>query len=165
MAARVGLALIIAAGLVWLVPAALREARQAPNVEFTTITGERGRLADFRGHPVLVTFWASDCRVCLSEIAGLGELHREFSGDGFQLLAIAMDYDVPSRVVDLVRLRRLPYRVVLDSSARLATAFERVKGVPTTFLIAPDGDIRYRVAGEIDFVAVRGIIRTMLGES
>lgn len=156
---------LIAAGLLWVALGALQRSREAPDIAFTTITGEQRRISDFHGFPVLVTFWASDCRTCVSEIPDLDKLYREFSGHGFQLIAIAMHYDLPSRVMALVQSADVPYRVVLDPAAKFARAFDRVEWVPTTFLIAPDGTIRYRVLGAIDFATLRNKIRLILGES
>lgn len=161
---RIWLGGIAAAGILSLVAVALRSAPSAPDLAFTTITGESMRLSDFQGHPVLVTFWASDCGPCIAEIPTLDRLYRDYSEDGFHLIAIAMHYDLPSRVVALVQAAHVAYPVVLDPAAEIAGAFGGVPGVPMAFLIAPDGTIRDRISGAIDFAAVREKIRNWLGE-
>lgn len=160
-------AALIAGGLLllcWRAYERVQSLWTAPDVSFVTVQGEHLRLSDLRGGPVLITFWASDCGPCLSEIPDLDKLQREWSTRGLQLIAVAMRYDLPSRVWSLVQSARPSYRVVLDSSGALAAAFGRVSAVPTTFLIAPDGTLRERLVGPIDFATVRHHLFMMLGD-
>ncbi len=136
----------------------------APDVSYVTVRGQQLRLSELRGRAVLMTFWASDCRPCLAEIPELDQLQREWSTPGLEVIAVAMQYDLPSRVWALVEAARIPYQVVLDSSGALATAFGGISGVPTTFLIAPDGTIHDRWSGPLDFARVRRRLTSMLGE-
>lgn len=135
----------------------------APDAEFVTIEGEHIRLRELRGHPVLVTFWASDCRACIEEMPDLAELHREFSEQGFKLISVAMPYDMPSRVLALAEAKQLPYAVALDPLGHLADMFDRVRLVPNSFLIAPDGYIVMRQLGRIDARNLRDRVERMLG--
>jgi peroxiredoxin len=137
----------------------------APDVEFTTLKGERIRLRDLRGHPVLVTFWASDCRGCIEEMPDLSSLHRDYAGRGFQLVAVAMRYDPPNRVVALAEAKPLSYPVALDPLGHIAEAFGRVQLVPNSFLIAPDGRIALHHLGRIRAEDLRAPIERMLGET
>jgi peroxiredoxin len=136
----------------------------APDVEFTTLKGERIRLRDLRGHPVLVAFWASDCRGCIEEMPDLSSLYRNYSARGFQLIAVAMPYDPPNRVLGLTEARQLPYKVALDPLGRITEAFGRVQLVPNSFLIAPDGRIALHSLGRIRAEELRVHIERMLGE-
>lgn len=138
---------------------------KAPNLSFNSIRGETINLADFRGFPVMVTFWSTDCRTCLVEIPEFDQLQREYVRRGFRLIAIAMSYDVPSRVLSLVRETGLGYTVALDAQGRLAAAFGGVEFVPFTILIAPDGTIAGRTVGPVDFELVRNQISNMMGDS
>lgn len=139
--------------------------QSAPDAEFVTIKGEHIRLRELRGHPVLVTFWASDCRACIEEMPELAELYREFSGRGLKLISVAMPYDLPSRVVHLAEAKRLPYPVALDPLGQLTETFDRVRLVPNSFLIAPDGHIVMHRLGRIDARNLRESVERMLGEA
>lgn len=140
-------------------------ASRVPDVEMTTIRGEQLRLTDFRGGPVLIVFWASDCAPCIAEIPELVQLHREWSGHGLRLIAVAMVYDLPSRVLALTTAAGVDYRVVLDLRGTIAEAFDRIDAVPTAILIGPDGNVLERRTGPIDFKALRVRLLRMLGDS
>ena len=140
----------------------LSPVRKAPDVAFMTITGEKILMQELSGHPVLVTFWATDCPSCIQEIPHLIKLHRDYVGQGLRIIAVAMYYDMPSRVVALTRAENLPYSVALDPLAELAKAFGDVRLTPTSFLIAPDGSIIMHKTGLLDFALVRSKVRQML---
>lgn len=139
--------------------------RSVPDAEFVTIKGEHIRLQELRGYPVLVTFWASDCRACIEELPDLAELYREFSGRGLKMISVAMAYDLPSRVVSLAETNKLPYPVALDPLGRLAETFDHVRLVPNSFLIAPDGHIVMHRLGRIDVRNLRESVERLLGEA
>ncbi|QSA97973.1 TlpA disulfide reductase family protein [Methylococcus sp. EFPC2] len=137
----------------------------APESSFTTVKGERIELSALRGRPVLVTFWASNCASCLDEMPRLTELYRDYHARGLEVIAVAMQYDMPSQVVALATQRDLPYPVVLDPQGQHAHAFEDVTVVPSVFLLSPEGDIRFRKIGPPDMKALRSMINSMLAET
>lgn len=122
----------------------------APKAAVTTIEGVRLTANDWRGRPALVTFWASDCATCLREIPALKSLQQRYASRGLQILAIAMTYDMPSRVVSLSRSLALPYPVALDPLGEQAAAFGQVRWTPTTFLLGRNGRILQRGVGAFE---------------
>lgn len=156
-----GFALLLVATLVWvwLVPAGLQ---QAPNVSFRTIDGRAIELAQLRGRPVMVNFWATTCPGCVKEMPALANLYRELSPRGLEIIGVAMDYDVLNDVVALAKVRQIPYPIIHDSQAKTARAFGAVSLTPTTVLIAPDGRIVEQNIGELDMAETRTKILAML---
>ncbi|MEN8260298.1 MAG: TlpA disulfide reductase family protein [Pseudomonadota bacterium] len=138
-------------------------ARKAPEAIFTTITGKKIALTQLRGKPVIVTFWATDCPGCIEEIPHLIELFNDYSNKGLNIIAVAMFYDPPSRVVAMTKDKALPYPVALDVDAKHAQAFGDVRLTPTNFLIAPDGTIAVQKVGLMDMADIRSRIDQMLG--
>ncbi len=120
------------------------------------------RLEELRGRPVLVTFWATTCTTCVAEIPHLVDLYNTLAPKGFELIAVAMYYDPPNRVMEMAKRRALPYTVALDVDANASRAFGDVKLTPTSFLIAPDGRIVHQKLGEMDMSKVERMIRDML---
>jgi peroxiredoxin len=122
----------------------------SPDTTFTTITGERITLKALQGKPVLVTFWATSCPTCIKETPHLVALYKQFHPNGLEIIAIAMAYDPPNRVVAMTHEQNLPYPIVLDISSEHAKAFGRVWATPTTLLISPDGSVAKRNIGAFD---------------
>lgn len=122
----------------------------APDVSFKTITNRDIGLRNLQGRPVIVTFWATDCPPCIEEIPHWVELYRQFHPRGLELIAVAMYYDPPSHVVEMSKIKQLPYPVALDLKAEHSKAFGGVMLTPTTFLISPQGDIVLKKLGLFD---------------
>ena len=129
--------------------------RLAPNVNFKTINGETIRLADLKGKPTLVTFWATDCPGCIEEIPHLITLHNELARDGLTIIAAAMHYDPPNHVIAMAKSKQLPYAVALDIDGALAKNFDNVQLTPTTFLIDRAGNIVLQKVGVFDLADMR----------
>lgn len=142
----------------------LSAAGLAPDLVFTTIEGEKVALRELRGHPVLVTFWASDCGSCIEEMPRLAEIHRQYARRGLKMIGVAMYYDPPAQVVAIASAKALPYPIALDSRAEYAQAFANVKLVPNSFLIAPNGQIALHILGLVDVDDLKRRIEAMLQE-
>lgn len=123
----------------------------APNAVFTTLQGDKLALANLRGRPVLVTFWATDCPGCIEEIPHLISLHNQFQASGLQIIAVAMPYDPPSHVLTMVNEKKIPYAVALDIDSRHVQAFGDIQLTPTTFLIDRQGVVVSHHIGALDY--------------
>jgi peroxiredoxin len=91
------------------------------------------------------------------------ELYDELAPQGLEIIAIAMNYDPPNRVLAMSKARNIPYPIALDLHAAAAAAFGKIRLTPTSFLIAPDGRIAYRKTGALDMERLRVDILGMLG--
>jgi peroxiredoxin len=156
------LALVVALGWLWFAPPVLRT---SPDISLLGIDGTELRLADYRGRPLLVTFWATSCTSCIREIPHLARLYRELAPQGLEIIGIAMSYDPPNEVLAMRERRNIPYPIALDIHADAARAFGDVRITPTAFLIAPDGRIVYHRAGILDPEALRRDIIGLLPQA
>lgn len=136
-----------------------------PDITVVTTAGEKISLADMRGKPLLVTFWATTCSTCMKEMPHLIDLYHELSPRGLAIIGIAIFYDPPNRVIAMQESRGIPYTVALDIDAQASRAFGEVGLTPTTFLIGPDGRVVYHKTGSMDMGKVRSEILAMLGPS
>ncbi|MFP5344313.1 MAG: TlpA family protein disulfide reductase [Gammaproteobacteria bacterium] len=137
-------------------------AARAPELQLSLLDGSPMPLAALQGKPVLVTFWATTCTTCVSEMPHLVELYRELKPRGFEILAVAMPYDPPADVAALVRARQLPYLIALDHDGSATRAFGDVRITPTSFLLSPDGAIVRRAQGRMDMAELRAQILSLL---
>ena len=147
LAGFIGAAVIAAAG-VWMI---LAQKPAAPDVRVPSLQGQPVSLSQFRGKVVLVNFWATTCTTCVSEMPRLTESYRKFAPRGYEMLAIAMDYDRPDWVLNYATKNELPFTVALDLKGEAAQAFGGVRLTPTSFLIDRQGRIVQQYLGRPDF--------------
>lgn len=143
----------------WFSPSGMKA---APNVTFNTLEGEAIQLSSLKGRPALVVFWATTCPGCIKEMPHLVELYEELHPQGLELIGVAMAYDPPGQVKEMIKLRQIPYTIALDSKGDAARAFGDVKLTPTSFLIDPQGRIVQQRLGEMDMPQIRSRILGML---
>ncbi len=118
--------------------------RPAPPTTFDTFTGGRASLADFKGTPVLVNFWASSCSPCVLEMPDLEKVHQQY-GDRLKIVGIdTNDGEIPGR--RLAQQTGVSYLLGFDHTAEIAAAFGATN-LPTTVLIDRDGTVVYSRPG------------------
>ena len=121
----------------------------APDFELPSLEdGEPIALSSFRGHVVVLNFWASWCAPCRLEAPGLRRVSGRYRDRGVRFLGV--DYrDDEAAARAFVDEFRLPYLSVSDPSGSLAYDYGLI-GFPTTFVIDPAGTIRYRFLGYLE---------------
>lgn len=129
--------------------------KKAPDITVIDLKGNSISLKSLQGHPVLVTFWASNCDICMKELPELVLLYNELSTQGLKMIGIAMPYDLPRTVVEVSQFYSVPYPLVLDSNSQATSAFGNVKNTPTSFLIGPDGKIELHTVGAVEISYIK----------
>lgn len=140
----------------------LSSKKSAPDVTFTSLTGEKVTMQNLRGKVVMVNFWATSCTTCVKEMPQMVETYNKYKDKGLDFIAVAMSYDPPNYVLNYAQTRQLPFKVALDAQGTIAKAFEDVQLTPTTYVIAKDGSIIKRYVGEPDFAALHQLIESAL---
>ncbi|MFO7603693.1 MAG: TlpA disulfide reductase family protein [Gammaproteobacteria bacterium] len=143
----------------WFAPGGVQP---VPAISLKTLDGRSVNLQALRGQPVLITFWATSCPGCIKEMPHLAELYNEFHHKGLEVFGIAMPYDRPDHVVEMVRRRALPYDIAIDIEGKAVAAFGNVQLTPTSFLIDPRGQIVMHKIGEMDMQRLHRQIEDML---
>lgn len=136
----------------------------APDVTFTTLDGQKIELSALRDKVVLVNFWATDCPGCIAEMPMLIETYKQYHERGFEIIAVAMSYDPPSRVLNYTTKNALPFPVMHDGFGEIAKSFDDVSLTPTAFIIDKQGQIISHVVGELDFAALRATLEQKLSK-
>jgi cytochrome c biogenesis protein CcmG/thiol:disulfide interchange protein DsbE len=128
-----------------LLPEADRE--PAPAVSVPALAdGGRVDLADHRGTPVVLNFWASWCEPCMRETPALVAFSKERPGLDVVGLAVS---DRPSDARRFAASEDVPYDLGVDRDAKVAGKFG-VTGLPVTVIIDADGRVASTFFGEID---------------
>jgi len=99
---------------------------------------------------VLVKFWATSCTTCVKQMPDTVAHYQTYRDRGFETIAVAMQYDPANYVINFVKQRQLPFKVVVDGDGRIARAFGDVRLTPTAFLIDRQGRIIKRYLGDYD---------------
>jgi cytochrome c biogenesis protein CcmG, thiol:disulfide interchange protein DsbE len=134
--------------------------RPAPRVELPGLRGGRVRLADLRGRPAVVNFWASWCPPCVAEMPDFERVHRRLGGRvGFVGIN---QRDQSQAAEELARTTGVTYPLAIDPAGRSFDAFGGL-GMPTTVLIATDGTVAEVFAGQLDEALLGERIRRVLG--
>jgi peroxiredoxin len=113
------------------------------NLDFTLkdMHGATVKLADFKGKPMLLNYWATWCAPCKAEIPALNDLYAQYKDQGLAIVGISVDDDEPT-LREFSKHFPMSYTVVTAREQEDALeAAGPVWGYPTTFFIGRDGSI------------------------
>ena len=120
-----------------------------PPLALQDIDGKPHRLQDYRGKVVLINFWATWCGPCREEMPSLNRLRASLAGRPFVVLAVNLA-ESEARIRRFTQEVPLDFLILLDRDTAVAKAW-KARILPASFLVGPDGRIRYSVLGEIDW--------------
>jgi len=122
-------------------PVLAKAPKPAPVAPAFTLPGLKGdvTLESLRGKAVLVDFWASWCGPCRQSFPWMNDLQRKYGDKGLAIVAVNLDKD---REFASSFLAEVPasFTVAFDPAGKTAESY-KVKAMPTTFLISPDGKL------------------------
>ena len=136
----------------------------APTSTMVLLDGSKYTTHEMRGKVTFVNFWATSCVTCVAEMPQVVATYKQFAPRGFDTVAVAMRYDPPSYVVNFAQTRALPFKVAIDNTGAVATAWGDVKLTPTSYLVNKKGEIVKRYVGAPDFAALHQLIDKLLAE-
>ncbi len=116
----------------------------APALTLDTLDGKSVSLADYRGRPVLINFWATYCAPCRREMPLIERVAAQHPG----LVVLLIDErDSHQSASAFVTQLQITSAVLFDGDGKVGDAYG-ISGLPTTFFIRPDGGIEGRYIGE-----------------
>lgn len=136
-----------------------------PAASFVMLDGSQKDAADFKGRVTLVNFWATSCVTCVAEMPQLVSTYEKFKAQGYGTIAVAMQYDPPSYVVNFAQRFKLPFDVAIDNTGEVAKSWGDVQLTPTSYLVNKRGEIVKRYVGAPNFDELHTLIETLLRES
>ena len=134
----------------------------APESTFVLLDGSRQTTADMKGKVTLVNFWATSCTTCVAEMPQIVATYDKYKDKGYDTIAVAMQYDPPSYVVNFAQTRKLPFKVAIDNTGAVAKAWGDVKLTPTTYVVNKQGEIVKHYVGAPDFSELHQLIEKLL---
>ena len=121
----------------------------ARDFEALNLEDARVRLSDLRGQPLVINFWATWCRSCLSEMPALQQQRRQREAEGLRILAVNVGEDRESARAFIEALSLFDFIIALDPDLTVADAYG-VRGLPHSLFIDSDGVIQAEYRGQLD---------------
>jgi peroxiredoxin len=117
----------------------------APGFALEDTEGRLHSLADYRGKTVIINFWTTWCPPCREELPSMNRAWEILQDEDVVILAINVGEDEDTIFVFTADYPA-DFPLLLDREGEVIAAWP-VKGLPTTYVIAPDGTIAYRAIG------------------
>jgi peroxiredoxin len=118
----------------------------APTFQLADADGKPMTLADLQGAPAIVNFWATWCPPCRAEMPSMQRASDQLAEDGIAVIAINV-----GESAETVRTFRdeiaVSFPLLLDTDSSVSQRWP-MRGLPTTYVLDPDGRIAYSAEGE-----------------
>lgn len=151
------LALLIAS--VFLALSSVAQAQE--NIKFIDLDGKSSQLSDFKGKWVIVNLWATWCPPCIHEIPDLVEFHEKHSNIDAVVLGVNYEDIDPEKVKTFTESLLVNYPIVRFEQAPdgRTSPFGPLKGLPTTYMVSPEGKVVAARTGLVDAKMLEEFIR------
>jgi thiol-disulfide isomerase/thioredoxin len=132
-------------------------ASEVPNFSFKDVDGRYHRFSEYRGKWVVVNYWATYCGPCVAELPTLNSVARHYKG---KLVVLGMEAgETPAdELKQFAQERRLSFPVVPTQDSTMF-ALGLIYGVPTTFIVSPEGKVVDTHMGAITAAQVQKYLR------
>jgi peroxiredoxin len=138
-------------------PVPVRVGADAPSFTLKTSDGKSITLADLRGKPVVLNFWASWCHFCAQEAPDLDALYRQYQPKGLQVLGVGTDDAAALKA----KAEELGLTYPTGANAEAAHTYG-VGGVPHTFFVDREGKITASLVGARPKAELEAEVRKIL---
>ena len=128
--------------------------KEAPLFRGVSLDGKTYNLAELKGKPVLLDFWATWCGPCIRSMPTLEKIHADYRDQGLVVLGIDVG-EKRETVEKFLQTKPIPYPVIMGDEAGIPAAYG-VTVYPTFVMIGPDGKVAATQFGLSD--ALTGIV-------
>lgn len=118
-----------------------------PNLAVQTWDGKAFNLADHRGQWVVVNYWATWCAPCLKEMPEFSEF--DAARDDVQVVGLAYEEIDAEGMRQFLAAHPVIYPISIVDLMHPPEDFDAPRGLPLTYLVAPDGRLARRFMGPI----------------
>jgi peroxiredoxin len=144
-AIAVGVTLAVVIGYWWArspETSFVKVGQAAPDLELPSLGGQgtKTRLSNYRGHPVLLVMFLSNCHTCDKEAWDIERLNREYLRRGLRVIGVALDKDA-SATADFVKSHQLTFIILQDIDGKAVGEAYRSWKMPEAYLIDAAGKV------------------------
>lgn len=138
----------------------LKKPLPAPALKLKNMDDEIIDIKDLKGKVVVINFWATWCPPCRREMSSLERLHLATKDKNVVLLAVNVGEDMDTIFPFLGMITPSPSFPILFDSDAAAMKEWKVRGLPTTYIVSPQGEIIYRAVGgrEFDHPSIQEVV-------
>jgi thiol-disulfide isomerase/thioredoxin len=113
----------------------------APSFTLVDLEGKKVSLADYKGHPVVLNFWATYCGPCKLEMPWFQDLENKYKGQGLVVLGLDQDDGMPVKDVAAASKRvGVTYPILMPDDA-VSKSYQLSDYIPETFYVDKSGKI------------------------
>ena len=128
----------------------LNGAPKLADLALKDLNGQRVRLRDYRGKPVVLNFWATWCGPCKDEIPMLVEAEKVYAPRGVVFIAASLDDEKTRKLVPaFLSASKVAFPVWMGATGDDLDKLGMGEAVPATAFIDGEGYIVCRVLGQI----------------
>jgi len=135
----------------------------AVDFQFTDTEGEAHQLSQYKGKWVVVNFWATWCPPCRKEIPDLSDFHLEHD----DAVVIGVNYEPglkDERLKKFIALYLVSYPITRVNES-IIKALGEPRGLPTSILIDPRGDVVKTITGMVSDRSLNKLIAKFEAQS
>jgi peroxiredoxin len=131
---------------------ALPDRPPAPDFTFADTQGRHHSLSGYRGQIVVINFWATWCSPCRREMPSLQRLWEQLRERGGMMLAVNDWDDSPEDITQFFKTMAVDFPILLGRKEELMERWP-IRGLPTTYIVDPEGRVAYKVEGDLEWDA------------
>ena len=142
-------------------PKTTAEGKLTPALKVSTIEGKTYDLAEHRGKWVVVNFWATWCAPCLKEMPELSAL--DAMREHIEVVGLAYEEIDAAAMRDFLKAHPVVYPIAIVDTYNPPQDFDTPRGLPMTYLIAPDGQVAKKILGPVTAHSIEAAIAAARG--
>ncbi|MEO7327926.1 MAG: TlpA disulfide reductase family protein [Minicystis sp.] len=119
-------------------------------------------LAELKGHPVILDFWASWCGPCAMEAPVLDRLARRYEKKGLIVLGVNVERgDSPALIKGYAIQKGLSYPMLLEGGSGVSERYG-VEKLPSLVVLDKQGNVLEYLVGMVDEASLNEIVESAL---